>query len=120
MMSKKFLKAVEANKDKAVTMNIEEENKMEKVIKLLNEKYKVNGENEKYATYYASYEDILADEALVTVNDVLESYGREDEIKDLNYPIIIFDDANATGGWLFESDEADEALEEAEEYFEKL
>ena len=91
---------------------------MENVFNKLNEKYLVNGENEKYATLYISLEDIENVEMIE--EDILSTYKhKEHDASKLNYPIIVFDDAGATGGLVFEAYESDEVLQAAEQYFEE-
>lgn len=91
---------------------------MKKVYKKLIENFKVNGENGKYATLYESVEDI--ENAEMIEEDILSTYRhKEKDVNKLNYPIIVFDDAGATGGLVFEADEVDEVIQAAEQYFEE-
>lgn len=94
---------------------------MKNIIEEIRKSYKVDGENETYATAVESYEDLKEKFNLEFFEeDILGSYLQKvDKARELKYPIIVFDDSNASGGQIFEADELEDALNEAKEHFKK-
>jgi len=88
---------------------------MKNVYAEIRENYKVDGETERYATLFNSKEEVV-DEMDVEIFE--EKFNKPvDEVK---YPIITFDFAGSSDGWLFEAgDDKEHILNIASDYFEK-
>lgn len=92
-----------------------EEIGMKNIINEIRENYKVDGENERYATLFNSNEETLDE---MNVDTFEEKYNVS--VDEISYPIITFDNANATDGIVFTvKDDQEEILSEASEYFER-
>lgn len=97
---------------------------MKKIMDEIRRNYKVDGENEKYGTYYEDLREYKAE--LGYDADEYEEFSEhmkktyDYEVTGYGYPVIIFDDSNTVGGWVFDdAEDREEILFEAERYFEK-
>lgn len=88
--------------------------KMEKVFKELQKNFKIDGENERYATMYNSKDEIVDEMDKEIFEETFDV-----DASSLSYPVITFDDSNAIDGHIFESGQEDEILDFAENYLER-
>lgn len=88
---------------------------MKNVYAEIRKNYKVDGENEKYATLYQSKDQIEEEYDVKLFEEQFDVH-----IDELNFPIITFDSSGAVDGWLFEADaDKDYILDTASDYFDK-
>lgn len=88
---------------------------MKALLEEISKKYKVDGENERYATVYESKNEV---EENMDVEIFEEKFNVD--IEKVNFPVITFDNANAVDGWLYEAHvDKEEILIEADDYFDK-
>lgn len=94
---------------------------MKNTMKTLNEIYKVNGENGKYATLYENEDEII--EVYGDIDFFMERLDvnpqKELSVETINYPVIVFDTSASVGENLFEANQVDEVLEVASVYFDR-
>ena len=85
------------------------------ILEDLRSKYLVDGENERYAESFINAEEITEE----IDRDIFEEKFDVD-IDKLSYPILTFDFAGSSDGWLFEADADEDFIRNrADEYFSK-
>jgi len=113
--------------DHAITLNeyynkIKGEIKMKNIITTLQNNWKVDGEDGKYATVYSNKEELLDEIDQEIFEEKYLNYNIPVKVIDeLQFPIITFDEEGSDSGVLFEADATrEEIMSEANERFTAL
>lgn len=86
---------------------------LKEVYEFIQHNYEVDGENEKYATYFENKEDV-ADQMDIEIFE--EKF--DVKVDEVQFPVITIDNANAADGHIFYTEDKEEVIEFAKNYFE--
>jgi len=90
---------------------------LKEIYHFLKENFKIDGENEKYATFYNDKNDVIGREKEMEL-DVFESKVGMN-IDEVNFPIIEIDEATSVDSYVFDNENKDEVIDFAKNFFEK-
>ena len=94
-----------------------DEMELKEIYHFLKENFKIDGENEKYATFYNDKNDVIGREKEMEL-DVFESKVGMN-IDEVNFPIIEIDEATSVDSYVFDNENKDEVIDFAKNFFEK-